>query len=103
MILETFISVCISENELFVYWVILYTFCLLVIFFIKSTFLKSILGIPSVCQTVWIQNRPQVLLGRTLVQNVCEGHQQTALVGKELKPRSIFFNIFCDLRNTILS
>ena len=42
VILETFIIVCISENELFAYWVILYTFLLQNIFFQKISFMSNI-------------------------------------------------------------
>ena len=57
--------------------------CLLIIF--KSIFLEKILsGIPSVCQTAWIQSRPDLLSGLTWVQTVCHGYQQTTLAGKEL-------------------
>ena len=37
------------------------------------------------CQTVWIQIRPNILLGLIWVQTVCQGHQQMALVGKKFK------------------
>ena len=51
-------------------------FCLLIIF--KINF-KKYSGIPSQCQIVWIQIRPN-----TLVQTACKGYQQRTLVGKEL-------------------
>ena len=49
-------------------------------------FKRNLLGIPSECQTVWIQISSNVLLGLICVQNflVCKGYQQTTLVGKEL-------------------
>ena len=52
-------------------------FFVLCCFFSKSTF-------SSMCQTVWIQIRPDILSGLIWVQTVCKGYQQTTLVGKEL-------------------
>ena len=59
-------------------------FCRLLIFFLNHIYRKILLGIPSECQTVWIQIRPDALLGQIWVQSVCKSCQQTALVGKEL-------------------
>ena len=60
-------------------------FCRLLIFS-KSTFSKkNCSGISSECLTVWIQIRPDNLLGLVWLQTVCKGYQQTTLVGKELK------------------
>ena len=39
---------------------------------------------PSECQTVWIQIRPDVLSGLILVQTVTKEYQQPTLAGKEL-------------------
>ena len=36
------------------------------------------------CQTVWIQNRPDILPGLIWVQTVCKGYQQMTQGGKEL-------------------
>ena len=59
-------------------------------FFFKINYLKKNLsGIPSECQTVWIQIRPDVLSGLIWVQTVCKGYQQMTKVatsGKEFKP-----------------
>ena len=47
---------------------------------------KNLTGIPSECQTVWIQIRPDILSGLIWVQAVCKGYQQTKyspLVEKE--------------------
>ena len=49
-------------------------------FFFKLTFSKKSLGIPSECQTVWIQIRPNILLGLIWVQTVCKGYQQMTKV-----------------------
>ena len=58
-------------------------------FFLQNMhFQKIISGIPSECQTVWIQIRPDILSGLIWVQTVCTGHQQTkkeAAANKELK------------------
>ena len=45
---------------------------------------KKLSGIPSECQTVWIQIRTDILSGLILVQTVCKDCQLTTLVGKEL-------------------
>ena len=68
----------------FVYWETFRVLCCLLIFF-KINFLEKFLsGIPSECQTVWIQIRPHDLSGLIWIQAVCKGYQQTTLVGKEL-------------------
>ena len=59
-------------------------------FLFKLTFSKkkNLSGIPSECQTVWIQIRPNILLGLIRVQTVCIGYQLTTKVitsGKELR------------------
>ena len=43
--------------------------------------------LPSGCQTVWIQIRPDILLGLIWVEIVCKGYQQTSkcLAGSALK------------------
>ena len=56
--------------------------CLL-IFFSKSTFFEKFFQEYHQCQTVWTQIKPDILLSQIWVQNVCKGHQQTTLVGKE--------------------
>ena len=38
----------------------------------------------SECQTVWIQIRPDAMLGLILILTFFKGYQQTALTGKEL-------------------
>ena len=59
-------------------------FCCLLRFFSKSTFLKNSCKIPSECQTVWVQIRPDVLSGLIWVQIVFKWYQQMALVDKKL-------------------
>ena len=39
-----------------------------------------VFSIPSRCQTVWIQIRPNILTGLIWVQTVCNGYQQTTKV-----------------------
>ena len=46
-------------------------------FFFKLTFSNKSSEIPSECQIVWIQIRPNVLSGLIWVQTVCKGYQQT--------------------------
>ena len=56
--------------------------------FSKSTYLKILSGIPSECETAWIQIRPDILSGLIWVQTaetVCKGYQQKTLVGKKQK------------------
>ena len=53
-------------------------------FFQNQLFRKTLSGIPSECQTVWIQIKPGILLGLIWVQTVCKCYQQTTPVGKEL-------------------
>ena len=47
-------------------------------------FENNISGVPSECQTIWIQTRPDILSGLVWVQTVCKGYQQTLPAGKEL-------------------
>ena len=48
-------------------------------FFYKIKFFKN----SKQCKTVWIQIRPDILLGLIWVLNVCKWYRQTTLVGKE--------------------
>ena len=50
------------------------------IFFLNQLFQKNLSGIPSECQTVWIQIRPDVLSNLIRFQTVCKGYQQTTKV-----------------------
>ena len=53
--------------------------------FFKINFLKKNLSaITPECQTDWNQIRPDFLSGLILVQSVCKGYEQTAIVDKEL-------------------
>ena len=45
-------------------------------------FPKILLGIPSECETDWVQIRPDILSGLIWVQNICKSYQQTTLGGK---------------------
>ena len=51
-------------------------------FFQNQLFRKTLSGIPSVCQRVWIQIRPDILSGLIWVQTVCRGYQQMTKVGR---------------------
>ena len=53
-------------------------------FFQNPLFRKTLSGIPSECQTDWIQIRPCLLSSLIWFQSVCKGYQQTTLVGNEL-------------------
>ena len=75
-------------------------------FFFKITFFqRNLLGIPSVCQSVWIQIRPDILSGLICVQTVCKRYQQTTKVTTSRKRVDIisksclfvvvFFVLFC--------
>ena len=52
--------------------------------FLSSDFSIFFSGMPSECQTVWMQIRLNVLSGLIWVQTVYIDYQQTTLVGKEL-------------------
>ena len=54
----------------------------------KSTF-SNLSGIQPQCQTVWIQIRPDVLLGLIWVQTVCKCFHQTTLVGEEFSHKYV--------------
>ena len=54
-------------------------------FFQNQLFRKNLSGIPSECQTDWIQIRPTILSGLIWVQSVCKDYDQMTLVDKELK------------------
>ena len=63
----------------------IFSYFFVVCCFYKINFFKKILsGIPSECQTVWIQIRLDILSGLIWVQTVCKGYQQMTPVGKEL-------------------
>ena len=64
-------------------------FCRLPIFS-KSIFQKILSGMPSVCQTVWIQIRPDILSGLIWVQTVCKGYQQMTLSRQWVNSTSLF-------------
>ena len=49
-------------------------------YFQNQLFRKIVSGIPSACQTVWIQIRPNILSGLIWVQTVCKSYQQMTLV-----------------------
>ena len=61
-------------------------------FFQNQPFRKILSGLPSGCQTVWIQIRPDILSGLIWVQTVFKGYQQTTLVSKELILNSVTDN-----------
>ena len=50
----------------------------------NQLFRKILAGIPSECQTAWIQIGPDALSGLIWVQTVCNGYQQTTRGGNEL-------------------
>ena len=54
-------------------------------FFQNQLFGKILSGIPSACQTVWIQIKGDASSGPIWVHTVCKGYQQTTLVGKVLR------------------
>ena len=49
-------------------------------FFQNQLFRIILSGIPSECQTVWIQIKPDIMSGLIWIQTVCKGYQQTILV-----------------------
>ena len=65
----------------FTCWVILHAFLSSVdIFFLNPLFQKNLSGIPSECQTVWIQIWPDVLSGLIWVRTVYKAYQQMTKV-----------------------
>ena len=69
---------------LFAYWVILHAFLSSADFFQNQLFRKVLSGVPSECQTVRIQIRPDILSALICIQTVCKCYQQTILAGKEI-------------------
>ena len=59
-------------------------FCRLLFFFKNQLFPKILSGIPSECQTDWIQIRPDKTWGLIWFKTVCKRYQQTRLGNKEL-------------------
>ena len=69
-----------NKKNINIFWLLKKKFCCLRIFFFLIYFFqkkkRNLSGIPSECQTVWIQIRPDVLSGLIWVQTVCTGYQQ---------------------------
>ena len=60
-------------------------FCTFVYTCYTSHYNKRLLTyLPSECQTVWIQIRPDIMSGLIWVQTICKGYQQSTLGGKDL-------------------
>ena len=76
-----FISNLFSSLSTRLFWMFL---CPLRIFSKSFFFLKILSGIPTDCQTDWIQFRPNILSGLIWLQTVCKGYEQTTIVSKEL-------------------
>ena len=77
-----------SQLFMTAYWEILHAFLSSADFlFIYQNYLfpKILSGIPSECQTAWIQIRQDILSGLIWVQTVCKDYQQRTLVGKEFR------------------
>ena len=82
--------------DIFASWVIFHAFLSSADFFQNQLVRKILSGIPSECQIVWIQIRPDILLGLIWVQSICKSYQQTTLGDKELNTQShssMFFHI----------
>ena len=79
-------------NELYLLMILYFKLCMLGNFFtlLCHQNRKNYSGRPSEWQTVWIQIRPDKMLGLIWVQIVCKGYQETTLVGKELEKISKF-------------
>ena len=82
-----------------VYFYQLLDFQILLLLFLHTLLMCHILlfgcwifSTPSMCPTVWIQVRPNILSGLIWVQSVCKRYQQTtkvALAGKELNAKQL--------------
>ena len=69
-------------------------FCPQWIFFFKINFFKKYLsGIPSECQIIWIQIRPDILSGLIWIQTVCKGYQQTTKVATSWKELIVIYSL----------
>ena len=66
--------------KFFASWEIFHAFLSTADFFQNQLFQKILSGIPSECQTDWIQIRPDVLSGLVRVDSVCKGYEHTTLV-----------------------
>ena len=71
-------------------WLIVHVFFVVCRFFQNQFFQKILSGMPSVCQTVWIQIRPDILSGLIWVQTVCKGYQQMTLSRQWVNSTSLF-------------
>ena len=69
----TFCRACSGSNLFAKTGKFFHAFCHLLIFFQNQLFRKFISGIPSGCQTDWIQIRPNILSGLIWVQSACKG------------------------------
>ena len=74
----------VHSADLLAPWEIFHTFLFSADFLQNQLFQKNLSGIPSECQTGWIQTRPDILSGLIWVQSVCKGYEQTTGVGNEL-------------------
>ena len=68
-------------------------FCCLLIFFQNQLFRKILSGIPSECQTDWIQIRPNKMLGLIWLQSVCKGYQQIKVINSSNLVIASFFSM----------
>ena len=60
-------------------------------FYFKINLFDKLLQEDHQCQTVWIQNRLQILLGLSWVQTFCKGYKQMTQVG--VKPKHLLILI----------
>ena len=66
--------------------------------FKTNFFQKNLSRIPSECQTVWIQIRPDILSGLIQVHTVCKGYQQrTKVAPRGNKPLNLLSRIVADV------
>ena len=72
-------------------------FCRLLIFF-KINIFEKFFQEYHLCQTVWVQNRPDILSGLIWVLTVCKGYQQTKLVSKDLTLARTRYSFMLDNR-----
>ena len=61
--------------------------------FFQNCFEIFFSGIPSGCQTVWIQIRPDYMSGLIWVPNVCQDYQQTAKVAAGRQRANTLMNV----------
>ena len=86
-----------NQGLLFASWVIFSCIFQSADFFQNHLFQKTLSGIPSECQAVWMQIRPHILWGLIWVQTVWKCYQQTTSASKQRIRVGVVFRKFPQL------